>query len=290
MTLRRILVALAACAAASTAGVLVPATAQASSAPSYVALGDSYTSGPAILPISPTAPLDCFQSAVNYPHLAAQALGMPLDDASCSGADVSNMTTAQYSDQAPQFNALNQSTGVVTFGIGGNDNSTFLDALAGCSVIDGVAGANSGDLCKLAYGDKFADNIAADEPNIAAALQRIHALSPQAKVFVIGYPDILPQQGSCFSQMPITAADLAYLNGVELDLNAMLKSAAGQNGATFVEDYAPSVGHDACRSESVRWVEPLLPSTDAFSVHPNSSGEAATAGAVESAMRAAGIG
>lgn len=290
MTLRRILVALAACAAATTAGMLVPATAQAQSVPSYVALGDSYTSGPAILPVSPTAPLDCFQSAVNYPHLAAQALGLQLADASCSGATVSNMTTAQYSDQAPQFDSLTPSTGVVTLGIGGNDNSTFLDALTGCSAIDGVAGANSGDLCKLAYGNEFADNIASDEPNIAAALQQIHTLSPQAQVFVVGYPDILPQQGSCFSQMPVTTADVAYLNGIEQDLNAMLRAAAGQNGATFVDDYTPSIGHDACQSESTRWVEPLLPSTDAFSVHPNSSGEAATAGTVEAAMTAAGIG
>jgi GDSL-like Lipase/Acylhydrolase family len=289
MTLRRTLVALAACATAATAGMLVPAAAQASSAPSYVALGDSYTSGPLILPVSATAPLDCFQSAENYPHLAAQALGLPLNDVSCAGADVSNMTTAQFSDQPPQFNALTPSTGVVTVGIGGNDNSTFLTALAGCSAIDTVAGSGSGDPCKIVYGDKFAKDITADEPNIAAALQQIHTLSPQAEVFVAGYPDILPQQGSCFSQMPITTADVAYLNGIELDLNAMLRTAAAQNGATFVDTYTASVGHDACQSESTRWVEPLVPSTDAISVHPNAAGEAATAGEVEAAMTAAGV-
>ncbi len=290
MTLRRTLVALAACAAATTAGMLVPATAQAQSTTSYVALGDSYTSGPLILPVSSTAPLDCLQSGVNYPHLAAQSLGLPLTDVSCSGADVGDMTSAQYSDQAPQFNSLSSSTGVVTLGIGGNDNSTFLTALSGCAVIDAVAGSGSGSLCKLAYGSKFSDNIAADEPNIAAALQQIHTLSPQAKVFVVGYPDILPQQGSCFSQMPITTGDVAYLNGVELDLNAMLRTAAAQNGATYVDTYTSSVGHDACQSESVRWVEPLVPSTDAISVHPNGAGESATAGTVVSAMRAAGLG
>ncbi len=290
MTPRRMLVALTACAAATAAGMMMPAAAQAQGTSSYVALGDSYTSGPLILPVSPTAPLDCLQSAVNYPHLAAQALGLPLDDVSCSGADTSNMTTAQYSDQAPQFDALSSGTQVVTLGIGGNDNSTFLTALAGCSAIDGVAGSGSGDLCKLAYGNKFADDIAADEPNVAAALQQIHTLSPQAKVFVVGYPDILPQQGSCYSQMPITTADVAYLNGVELDLNSMLRTAAGQNGATYVDTYTGSIGHDACQSESVRWVEPLVPSTDAISVHPNAAGEADTASVVESAMRSAGIG
>ena len=125
MTLRTTLVALAACAAATTAGMLVPAAAQADSAPSYVALGDSYTSGPLILPLSPTAPLDCFQSAANYPHLTAAGLGLPLTDVSCSGADVSDMTGSQHDDQGPQFGALTASTGVVTLGIGGYINWTY---------------------------------------------------------------------------------------------------------------------------------------------------------------------
>jgi hypothetical protein len=289
MTLRRILVACAAGAAAATAGMLVPVTAQADTAPSYVALGDSYTSGPLILPISSTAPLDCYQSAVNYPHLTAQALGLPLNDVSCAGADVSNMTTAQTSDQPPQFDALTPSTGVVTFGIGGNDNSLFTSALEDCGAIDAIAGSGSGSLCKLAYGNKFANEISADQPNIAAGLQQIHTLSPQAKVFVIGYPDILPQQGSCYSSIPVTTGDVAYLNGIEEDLNAMLASAAAQNGATFVDTFTSSIGHDACQSESVRWIEPIVPSTDAFSVHPNGAGEAATAATVEAALRASGV-
>ncbi|MDI5965564.1 SGNH/GDSL hydrolase family protein [Streptantibioticus silvisoli] len=284
MTLRRIAIALAACAAAAAGGLAGPATARADTPASYVALGDSYTSGPLILPISPSAPLDCLQSAENYPHLTAAALGLSLSDVSCAGADTSNMTTAQFADQPPQFDALTASTRVVTLGIGGNDNSTFLTALAGCSAIDGIAGAGSGDLCALAYGNKFADQIAADETNVAGALQHIHTLSPAARVFVVGYPDILPQSGSCFSQMPITTADVAYLNGVELDLNAMLRTAAGQNGATYVDTYGASVGHDSCQGESTRWVEPLLPSTDAVSAHPNAAGEAADARAVEAAI------
>jgi hypothetical protein len=51
---------------------------------SYVALGDSYTAAPLVLPIAPNAPGDCLQSAVNYPHLTASALGLSLRDRSCS--------------------------------------------------------------------------------------------------------------------------------------------------------------------------------------------------------------
>ena len=56
-----------------------------------------------------------------------------------------------------------------------------------------------------------------------------------------------------------------------------------------MDTYTPSVGHDACTPEGVRWVEPVIPGTDAFPIHPNASGEAADARAVVPAMRAAGL-
>jgi hypothetical protein len=55
--------------------ITVPANAAAGG--EYVALGDSYTSGPLISPAA-TAPALCLQSAANYPHLTAAALGLSL--------------------------------------------------------------------------------------------------------------------------------------------------------------------------------------------------------------------
>jgi lysophospholipase L1-like esterase len=272
---------------ATMSAVMPPAYASAPA--SYVALGDSYTSGPLIPPPAPGAPLDCLQSAVNYPHLTAAALGLSLTDVSCGGATVSDMTTAQYPDQPPQFNALKASTNVVTLSIGGNDNNTFITAVAGCTALDVSDPENIGAPCESTYGSYFANNIAADAPNIAAALQAIHTLSPRAQVFVVGYPDILPQQGNCYPQMPLTTGDAAYLNGVEHDLNNMLAAQAAANGATFIDTYDPSIGHDACQPEGTRWVEPVVPGTTAFPVHPNAAGETAMAGIVESAMKRAGI-
>jgi hypothetical protein len=266
----------------------VPPAAAATTA-GYVALGDSYTSGPLILPLAPGAPLECGQSAVNYPHLTATALGLSLTDVSCGGATVSNMTTSQYPGLAPQFDALTPTTSAVTIGIGGNDNNTFLTAVAGCVALDILDVLNIGTPCKDAFGSTFAHSIASDAPNIATALKGIHTLSPRAKVFVVGYPDILPQSGNCYPQVPITTGDVAYLNGVEADLNGMLSAQAAANGATFVNTFTPSIGHDACKSESVRWIEPPIPGTDAAPVHPNATGEAADARAVEAAMKAAGI-
>ena len=70
-------------------------------------MGDSYTAGPGILPVSPTAPPQCGQSAANYPHLDAAALGLSLTDVSCGGAKTENLTNEQFPGVTPpQFNAL----------------------------------------------------------------------------------------------------------------------------------------------------------------------------------------
>jgi hypothetical protein len=281
--------AVAGLAAAAMATFGLAATAGASTSSTYVALGDSYTSGPLILPISSTAPLDCLQSAINYPHLVATAERLSLSDQSCSGATTGNMTTAQYSDQPPQFDALGTATKVVTIGIGGNDNGMFLDALLTCVGLDAFDPFNIGSPCKSVEGNTYANDISSDASTLGAAFAQIHTLAPNAKVLVVGYPDILPQSGNCYGNITLTTGDTAYLNGIEETLNATLQKEATANGATFVNTFTPSIGHDVCQPESNRWVEPPIPSTDAAPAHPNSKGEAADARDVEAAFAAAGI-
>ncbi|HTD08539.1 MAG TPA: SGNH/GDSL hydrolase family protein [Solirubrobacteraceae bacterium] len=277
---------IAAAVAALMAFAVAPSIAGASTP--YVSLGDSYTSGPFILPPAPGAPLECLQSARNYPHLAASALGLSLKDVSCSGATTENITTtAQYSSQPPQIDALSSTTQVVSVGIGGNDKGLFLNTLITCGAEDLVF--PFGTPCKSTYGHKLAEEIAEDGPVIGAMLHQVHTVAPSAKVFVVGYPDILPQSGNCWPTVPLTTGDTAYLNGVEKELNSMLSSEASANGDTYVDTYTPSIGHDACKSLSVRYVEPVLPESDAFSVHPNERGMEADASEVEAAMRTKGI-
>jgi len=87
----------------------------------------------------------------------------------------------------------------------------------------------------------------------------------------------------------LTTGDTAYLHGVEQELNAMLDSQAGANGATYVDTFTQSIGHDACKALSVRYVEPALPESDAFSVHPNEKGMAFDASLLAASMKAQGI-
>jgi hypothetical protein len=133
--------------------------------------------------------------------------------------------------------------------------------------------------------DTLADKIAATAPKIAAVLQGIHARSPGARVFVVNYAAILPETGSgCWPQVPIAFSEVPYLRGVEKKLNAMLAEQAAANGARTVDDYTASIGRDACKSASTRWVEPLIPGNAAAPFHPNARGEAGLAAVVVTAI------
>src|ERR1700677_301249 len=60
-------------------GLALPSAASAAQS-SYVALGDSYTSAFGVMPLAPTAPPECGQSTLNYPHLTASALNLSLTE------------------------------------------------------------------------------------------------------------------------------------------------------------------------------------------------------------------
>lgn len=265
---------------------LQPARAEAALAPSYVALGDSYTAGPLIPLQLPDHP-GCLRSDRNYPHLIAAAVGYPLRDVSCSGAQTKDMTAAQDVSPGPpnppQFDALDAGTRVVTVGIGGNDIG-FTSIIQDC-----VSPTPFGHPCQDKYVvngvDTLAVRIQQTAPRIAAVLAEIHRRSPLAAVYIVGYPAILPETGpGCWPTMPVAAADVPYLRSVEKNLNAMIKRQAKANRATYVDTYTPSIGADSCALPTVRGVEPLVPTNPAAPVHPNARGMVGMAAATRSAM------
>jgi GDSL-like Lipase/Acylhydrolase family len=102
----------------------------------------------------------------------------------------------------------------------------------------------------------------------------------------VGYPDILPVRGNgCWPQVTVAHGDLPYLRGVETKLNAMLAAQAARAGATYVNTYSPSIGHDACQRAGTKWVEGLIPTSVAYPMHPNALGEQAMAREIEAALR-----
>src|SRR5215467_15609307 len=122
---RRMLRALPVLAAGALLAVFLPAASAAgASGPSYVALGDSYTSGP-LIPHQTGNPAGCLRSTHNYPSLVAAALGaVSFTDASCAGATTADMTAQQAvagGVNPPEVNTVSAGTTLVTLGVGGND-------------------------------------------------------------------------------------------------------------------------------------------------------------------------
>lgn len=256
--------------------VLVLLTAFAAAAPAranYVALGDSYAAGP-LIP-DPVSPFGCLKSSNNYPRLAAPGIGQPLRDATCSGAKTTHMTQPQNVDpdgpNPPQFNRLDAGTRAVSLTIGGNDIG-FSEIVQNCITWNPFSSP-----CRNRYivngVDTISQRINATAPLVDAVLDGIRARSPQARAFVVNYPAIFPETGSgCFPQMPVSFTDAPYLRSKQRELNAMLANQAAANGARLVNWYAASIGHDACKGSSTRWVEPIVPGNWAASVHPNRRG------------------
>ncbi|MFE2355647.1 SGNH/GDSL hydrolase family protein [Streptomyces parvulus] len=285
--LRRVMAATAAAAGVLALGV-TDATAHADTTLDYVALGDSYSAGSGVLPVDPTNLL-CLRSTANYPHVIADATGARLKDVTCGAAQTSHFTEAQYPGVAPQVNALSAGTDLVTLTIGGNDNSTFINAITACGSA-GVLSGGKGSPCKDKNGTSFDDQIENNTyPALKAALREVMAAAPNARVAALGYPWITPAAAnpSCFLKLPIAAGDVPYLRGIQAHLNDVVERAAEETGATFVDFAAVSEGHDACQAPGTRWIEPLLFGHSLVPVHPNALGERRMA---EHTMDALGLG
>jgi lysophospholipase L1-like esterase len=218
----------------------------------------------------------CLKSNNNYANLTARNLGITLKDASCSGAETEDMTSPQDVDpdgpNPPQFDSLTKQTHIVTVQIGGNDIG-FSSIAEDCA----SATSNEGTPCQDRYvhdgRDEISERIQATAPKVAAVIQGIHQRSPKARVFVVNYAAILPDEGpGCWPQMPVTDGDVPYVRAKEKELNAMMATEAAANGAALIDWYTASIGHDACKPPVIRWVEPVVPVNAAAPLHPNLGG------------------
>jgi lysophospholipase L1-like esterase len=268
----------AAAAAVAALSLVTTSSAQAETGPlNYVALGDSYSAASGVLPPDPSAPLLCLRSTRNYPHVLAAQTGADLTDVTCGAAETRHFTSAQYPGVAPQVDALGADTDLVTMTIGGNDSGVFISAILACGTA-GLLTLGHGSPCKNTYGSRFEDTIRnTTYPALVSALQAVRAKAPNAEVAILGYPWILPATGGCFDRMPVATGDVPYLRSLQATLNDAGGRAAAATGATYVDMNAVSEGRDACQRLGVRWIEPVLQTTNPVVVHPNALGEAAMA-------------
>ncbi len=253
----------------------------------YVALGDSYVAGP-LIPNQSLSPLGCLRSDKNYPSLTRSGINVSrFKDVSCSGAQTEDFYQAQDVTpgpaNAPQLDALDGRTKVVTVGIGGNDIG-FSDIVKTCALQNPF-----GSGCKADYvhdgRDELRERIAVTAPDVRQAFADIKARATKAEIFVVGYPTVVPASGNgCYPRVPLLPQDVPYLRDIANALNTMIAQQAAAEGVRYVDVATPSIGHDVCASSSQRWVEGIIPTAPAAPVHPNAKGMAATASVVTAAI------
>ncbi len=272
----------------------VTAEAKTKAPNAYVALGDSYTAAP-LVPNPVGDPYDCGRSDHNYPHLVAAALKSPVfRDVSCASAQTKHMTQEQADlpfggTNPPQFDALSPDTALVTIGIGGNDVG-FGDAAQKCVQPLPPIGSS----CKAFYTqggrDQISERIKQAAPRVAKVLSQIRTRAPRARVFFVGYPSLLPDEGpGCYPYVPVLPEDVPWLRLKNKELNTMLKTQAKRNGATYVDWYKASIGHSMCELPGTAWVNGAVIVPPSYPAHPNTDGEAGAAVAVLAAITSSGF-
>jgi lysophospholipase L1-like esterase len=220
---------------------------------SYVALGDSYSSGDGAGNYSDGS---CLQSANAYPVLWHNAHGGGFVNETCAGATTSDVINSQ-------LGGLSASTTLVSITIGGNDVG-FASVMETC-----VLGSDSS--CVNAVNQAEQEAQATLPGSLDTVLSDIASRAPNARVVVLDYPQFydLSKSSSCIG---LSTTKRTHLNQGASVLDSVISAAAGRHGDTFVDVNPFFAGHQICDSGS------YLISVDWFnlgdSYHPNASGQA----------------
>jgi lysophospholipase L1-like esterase len=256
MKLRRTLTAAATAALAvgvTAFGQAATAGEAPAAAASYVALGDSYSSGVGAGSYDEGSG-DCRRSTVAYPELWADANApSSFDFTACSGATTDDVL-------AGQLDPLTSGTTLVTISIGGND-AGFADTMQTC-VLQGT------DACVSAVATAN-EYISTTLPGrLDAVYTAISERAPSAQVVVLGYPRMYQLDGSC--SLGISEESRAAINGASDNLSEVISKRAADHGFAYGDVRTAFTGHEICSDDewlnSVTW-----PIVDSY--HPTAEGQ-----------------
>ena len=234
----------------------------------YVALGDSYTSGPRLG--SRTGPAGCEQTSGNYPHLLAERLDLDLVDASCGGATTGNLEDPQTPPNGkeipPQLDAVTEDADLVTLSLGGNDARAFGTLVTTCVGLAQEDRDGSPCTTLAAKGRGAVERqLAGLAGRIEDAVGEILDRAPDARVIVVGYPQIFPPQPGC-DRLPLARGDYRLAHDVLHQLVAAQERGAKAAGAEYVDVWSATKGHDICSDDP--WIAGIVPERRALAYHP----------------------
>jgi lysophospholipase L1-like esterase len=221
----------------------------------YVALGDSYSSGTGTRTYLNDG-TSCQRSVYAYPSLIASSKGYSLNLRACSGATTSDVTRLQLS-------ALDADTRFVSISVGGND-AGFASVLTECAKPAWASNCNSAiDTARSLITTRL-------PARLTALYASIRERAPRARVVVAGYPRIF-NGDDCNALTWFSPTEQARLNSTADLLNARISTAASAAGFGFSNPTSAFTGHGVCADAA--WVNGLsIPTTSSY--HPNRLGHA----------------
>ncbi len=239
--------------AVGVATALALSASPAQAAGSYVALGDSYSSGTGTRTYLKDG-TSCQRSVYAYPSLISASKGLTLNFRACSGATVADVTNTQLS-------ALSTSTTRVSISVGGND-AGFADVLTECAQPGWASDCNGAiDTAQAVINGTIPGRL-------STLYASIRAKAPNAKVVVVGYPRIFMGE-DCNVFTWFSPTEESRLNATADLLNSKTATAAAAKGFSFVNPTKRFTGHAVC--DPVEWLNGLSsPVTESY--HPNVAG------------------
>jgi lysophospholipase L1-like esterase len=239
---------------AALALVVANAPAAHAAGASYVALGDSYSSGVGAGDYTDESG-DCDRSPNAYPALwAADNAPAAFVSVACSGATTADVANSQLS-------ALSGSTTLVSITVGGNDEN-FAGIMEDCNLY-------SDDTC-VSEIQAAEDDAQANLPGKFGALYgAIRSDAPNARVVVLDYPDFYDLANDCVGLSQTKRAKID--EGINL-LDSITGDAANAAGFSFADVRGAFSGHEIC--DDNRWLHSVNFADFGESYHPTADGHA----------------
>ncbi len=240
--------------------------------------------GPGIRPRAAGSPVAAGRSARNYPHLAAERLGLDLVDVTYSGATTANVLRERQHSALPQIDTLDGSEELVTVTIGGNDVGyvplLFAATLPTMLRAVPILGERLREFLDPAARGAALDQVGASLREVGQALRE---RSPRARIMFVDYLTLLPPSGTPAPPLSDDVADLGRL--VATRLAQETADAAKATGCEVIHAADASRDHHAWSADP--WTigaGSLLPWRPK-PFHPNAAGMRAVADLIAARFR-----
>ena len=239
----------------------------------YLAMGDSYISGEGAYDYQDGTDTDnnhCHLSQKSYPHLVAVSLSFnSFHSVACSGATMNDINngSGQYKGQVRDNKTRDQRNSesiLSSFSVGYINQSDFVTRYRPGAVTLSISGNDIGFssivktcvtasyTCYNTYEDRLEliRQINAKFPKIVETYKKIKNVSPDSKVYVVGYPQIAFVGGNCANNVHLNTEEIGFSQQIISYLDLVIKQAASKAGVYYVDTENALAGHRLCETKS----------------------------------------